>query len=130
MFRNIIFSLLFILPLSLYGENDEFDTLSIKPIGVDYSKYSGNDKLYIVGECDGMEGNQIVVFQNRPSFDFFENDEAYKEEQKELEQAIWAEILDHDAEPIMVKGRWHQYNDKMVFLCHEILKMNKKAILN
>lgn len=129
MYRNIIFSLLFMLPLSLFGEDDDFDTLSIKPIGVDYSKYSGNDKLYMVGECDGMEGNQIVVFQNRPSFDFFENNEAYKEEQKELEKAIWTEILDHDTESIVVKGRWHKYNEKMVFLCHQILKMNKETII-
>lgn len=130
MYRNIIFSLVFLLPLSLFGGDEDFDTLSIKPIGVDYSKYPGNDKLYMVGECNDMEGNQIVVFQNRPSFDFFENNEAYQEEQKELEQAIWDEILDNDSEPIVVKGRWHQYNDKMVFLCHEILKINKKTLLN
>ena len=125
MLRNILFSFLFIIPLSLIGGNNDFDTLSIKPIGVDYSKYPGTDKLYIVGECDGMEGNQIVIFQNRPSFDFFENNETYKEEQKELETAVWAEILDNDSEAIVVKGRWHKYNEKMVFLCHQILKINE-----
>ena len=130
MFRNIVFSLLFILPLNLFGEGDGFDTLSIMPIGVDYSKYPGTDKLFIVGECEGMEGNQIVVFQNRPSFDFFENNETYKAEQKELENAIWAEILDKDSEPIVVKGRWHQYNDRKVFLCHQILQLNKNKLLN
>ena len=130
MFRNIVFSLFFILPLNLFGEGDDFDTLSIKPIGVDYSKYPGTDKLFIVGECEGMEGNQVVVFQNRPSFDFFENNEAYKAEQKELENAIWAEILDNDSEPIVVKGRWHQYNDRKVFLSHQILQLNKNKLLN
>ena len=130
MFRNIVFSLFFILPLNLFGEGDDFDTLSIKPIGVDYSKYPGTDKLFIVGECEGMEGNQVVVFQNRPSFDFFENNEAYKAEQKELENAIWAEILDNDSEPIVVKGRWHQYSDRKVFLCHQILQLNKNKPLN
>jgi hypothetical protein len=112
-------------PAMLFGSDDDFDTLSIKPIGVDYSKYQGMNKLYIVGECDGMTGNQIVIFQNRPSFDFFDSDEAYVDEQKELEKAIWEEILDHDAEPIVIKGRWHQYNDRMVFLCHRIVRMNK-----
>ncbi len=130
MFRNILFSMLFIFPLSLFGEDDDFDTLSIKPIGADYSKYPGTDKLYIVGECEGMEGNQIVIFQNRPCFDFFENNETYQEEQKELEKAIWVEILDNDSEPIVVKGRWHQYNDRTVFLCHQILKLNKKMVIN
>jgi hypothetical protein len=124
MFRNILFALCFVLPLSLFGEDDDFDTLSIKPIGVDYSIYPGIDKLYIVGECEGMEGNQIVVFQNRPSFDFFEDNETYEAEQKELEKAIWEVIHDKDAEPIELKGVWHQYNERMVFLCHQILKLN------
>ena len=130
MFRNIVFSLLFVLPLSLFGEDDDFDTLSIIPIGVDYSKYAGTDKLYMVGECEGMEGTQVVIFQNRPSFDFFYNNETYQAEQKELEKAIWAEILDNDSESIVVKGRWHQYNDRRVFLCHQILKLNKKTFMN
>ena len=125
MLKNIFISILITFPISLFGETGEFDTLSIKPIGVDYSKYTGNDKLYIVGECEGMSGNQIVIFQNRPSFDFFEKNETYKEEQKELEKAIWEEILDNDEETIVVKGRWHQYNNRMVFLCHQILEMNK-----
>ena len=86
MLRNILFSALLLVPISLLaGEN--FDTLSIKPLGLDYSKYPGVDKLYIVGECEGMTGNQIVVFQNRPSFEFFEENESYKAEQKELEKA-------------------------------------------
>jgi len=130
MFRNIVFSLLFILPLSLFGEGDDFDTLSITPIGVDYSKYPGTDKLFMVGECEGMEGNQVVIFQNRPAFDFFENNEAYKVEQKELENAIWVEILDNDSEAIVVKGRWHQYNDRKVFISHQILKLNGISLLN
>lgn len=127
MVRNIVVALFFIIPLNLFGETDEFDTISVKPIGVNYSKYSGVDKLYLVGECDGKKGNQIIVFQNRPSFDFFENNEAYKAEQKDLEQAIWAEILDNDSEPIIVKGIWHEYNERMVFLCHQILKMNSES---
>jgi len=124
MLRNIFIAILIALPFSLFGETDDYDTLSIKPIGVDYSKYPGNDKLYIVGECDGLKGNQIVIFQNRPSFDFFEKDEAYRDEQKELETAIWQEILDNDEEKIVVMGKWHNYNKRMVFLCHQILKMN------
>lgn len=108
-----------------FASEDEYETISVKPIGVDYSKYSGMNKLYMVGECDGMTGNQIVVFQNRPSFDFFENDEAYRDEQRELEKAIWSEILDRDSEAIIVKGRWHQYNERMIFLCHQILKLNE-----
>ena len=125
--RNIFFSILISLPISLFGETDEYDTLSIKPIGVDFSKYPGNDKMYIVGECEGMVGNQIVIFQNRPSFDFFEKNETYKEEQKELEKAIWEEILDNDEESIVLKGKWHNYNDRVVFLCHQILKMNVES---
>ena len=125
MLRNILLSVLFLAPLNLIGGNDDFDTLSIKPIGVDYSKYSGTDKLFLVGECEGMDGNQVVIFQNQPSFEFFENNETYKEEQKDLEQTIWTEILDNDSEAIVVKGRWHKYNEKMVFLCHQILKINE-----
>ena len=126
MLRNILFSILFVAPLALFGDDDDFDTLSIKPIGVDYSKYTGTDKMFIVGECEGMIGTQVVIFQNRPAFEFFEQDDTYSDEQKELEKAIWEEILDNDAEPIVVKGKWHHYNDRMVFLCHQILKMNKK----
>ena len=129
MLKNVFFVLLIALPISLFGENNNFDTLSIKPIGIDYSKYPGNNKMYMVGECEGMVGNQIVIFQNRPTFDFFESNDTYEVEQKELEKAIWEEILDHDAEPILVKGKWHQYNNRMVFLCHQILKMNKKPLL-
>jgi len=125
MLKNIILSILITLPLTLLGGDDEFDTLSIKPIGVDYSKYSGTNKLFMVGECKGLKGNQIVVFQNRPSFDFFEENQTYKEEQAELEKAIWAEILDNDNEAIIVKGKWHEYNERMIFLCHQIVKMNK-----
>jgi len=121
-FFPIVLFLLF--PTILFGGDDEYDTISIKPLGVNYSKYQGTNKLYIVGECDGMVGNQIVVFQNRPSFEYFENDETFNMEQKELENAIWTEILDNDTEPIVVKGYWHQYNDRMVFLCHQILKIN------
>lgn len=124
MVRNIVVALFFIIPLNLFGETDEFDTISVKPIGVNYSKYSGVDKLYLVGECDGKKGNQIIVFQNRPSFDFFENNETYKAEQEDLEKAIWAEILDNDSEPMIIKGKWHEYNERMIFLCHQILKMN------
>lgn len=127
MLRKILLSVLFLAPLNLIGGNDDFDTLSIKPIGVDYSKYSGTDKLFLVGECEGMDGNQVVIFQNQPSFEFFENNETYKEEQKDLEQTIWTEILDNDSEAIVVKGRWHKYNEKMVFLCHQILKINEYA---
>ena len=125
MARFLLVLVIVAFPLLLIGRDEEFDTLTIKPIGVEYSKYPGINKLYIVGQCEGMDGNQIVVFQNRPSFDYFENDETYKTEQTELEKAIWAEILDQKADPIMVKGRWHQYNDRMVFLCHQIIKMNK-----
>ena len=125
MLKNIVLSILITLPLTLLGEDNEFDTLSIKPIGVDYSKYSGTNKLFMVGECKGLKGNQIVVFQNRPSFDFFEENETYKEEQVELEKAIWEEILDNDNETIIVKGKWHEYNERMIFLCHQIVKMNK-----
>ena len=116
--KNILVIFLVALPIALIGGADEYDTLSIKPIGVDYSKYAGTNKLYMVGECEGMKGNQIVIFQNRPAFDFFEKNEGYKDEQKELEKAIWVEILDHDTEPIIVKGKWHEYNDRMIFLCH------------
>ena len=130
MLRNIFMSILIAYPFLLFGETEEFDTLSIKPIGVDYSKYTGVDKLYIVGECEGMKGNQIVIFQNRPSFDFFEKDEIYKDEQKELEKALWEEILDNDEEKIVVKGKWHNYNNRYVFLCHQILQLNKKALIN
>jgi len=126
MLRNSILFLLILFPLYLFGGDDQFDTLSIRPIGVDYSKYSGTDKMYIVGECDGMTGNQIVIFQNIPSFDFFEGNQIYRDEQADLEKAIWSEILDNDSEPILVKGRWHKYNDRMVFLCHQILSINKK----
>ena len=130
MFRNFLLAVLFVLPISLFGEVDDYDTLSIKPIGVDYSKYPGTDKLYMVGECEGLEGNQVVVFQNRPSFDFFEKNDTYQQEQRELEKEIWNEILDNDSEPIIVKGKWHEYNNKMVFLCHQILKMNKTSQIN
>lgn len=106
------------------GNDEEYETLAIKPIGVDYSKYQGINKLYMVGECEGMPGNQIVIFQNRPSFDYFENDTTYIEEQRELEKALWQKILKHDNDPILVKGRWHRYNDRMVFLCHQIIRMN------
>ena len=71
MFRNIFFAAVLLIPINLLAE-EKFDTLSIKPLGLDYSRYPGTDKLYIVGECEGMSGNQIVVFQNRPSFDFFD----------------------------------------------------------
>lgn len=125
MFRNIFFSAVLLIPINLLAGGN-FDTLEIKPLGLDYSKYSGTDKLYIVGECEGMTGNQIVVFQNRPSFDYFVANESFKEEQKELEKALWAEILDKDSEPIVVKGRWHEYNGRMVFLSHQILQLNKK----
>ncbi len=124
--RKFLFLILsFALPATLFGESDKLDTISIKPIGLDYSKYAGTDKLFIVGECEGMEGNQIVIFQNRPSFEFFNNDEVYKAEQKELEQAIWKEILDNDDEPIILTGRWHQYNGRKVFLSQQILKINE-----
>lgn len=130
MLRIIFAATLIAFPFLLFGESDEYDTLSIKPIGVDYSKYTGVDKLYIVGECDGLEGNQIVIFQNRPSFDFFEKDDTYRDEQKELEKALWKEILDNDEEKIVVKGKWHHYNNRLVFLCHQILKMNKEPLIN
>ncbi len=119
-------TLLFLLslPTVLFGVDDSYDTLSIRPIGVNYSKYAGTDKLYIVGECDGMQGNQIVVFQNRPSFEYFESNDVFNTEQKALENAIWDEILDNDNEQIVVIGRWHQYNDRMVFLSHQIVKLN------
>jgi hypothetical protein len=117
--------LLIFVPAVLFGTDDGYDTISIKPIGLDYSKYHGINKLYVVGECEGMTGNQVVIFQNRPSFDFFNDDQEYSEEQKELEKALWLEILDKDAKPIVVMGRWHRYNDKMVFVCHQILRMNK-----
>ena len=118
-------TLLILMPTVLFGIDDEYDTISIKPIGLNYSKYQGVNKLYVVGECEGMTGNQVVIFQNRPSFDFFNDDQEYSDEQKELEKALWQEILDKDAKPIVVMGRWHRYNDKMVFLCHQILHMNK-----
>lgn len=127
MFRNIFFSALLLIPINLLA-GGSYDTLEIKPLGLDYSKYSGTDKLYIVGECEGMTGNQIVVFQNRPSFDYFESNESFKVEQKELEKVLWAEILDEDSEPIVVKGRWHEYNGRMVFLSHQILQINKKHV--
>jgi hypothetical protein len=125
MARFFLIIAVILFPISLMGNDQKYDTLTIKPIGVEYSKYPGINKLYIVGKCEGMDGNQIVVFQNRPSFDYFESDEAYKSEQSELEKAMWAEILDQKADPIIVKGRWHEYNDRMVFLCHQIIKMNK-----
>jgi hypothetical protein len=123
--RIISITLLLLAPIVLFGIDDEYDTISIKPIGLNYSKYQGVNKLYVVGECEGMTGNQVVIFQNRPSFDFFNDDKEYADEQKELEKALWQEILDKEAEPIVVMGRWHRYNDKMVFLCHQILHMNK-----
>jgi hypothetical protein len=129
MVRVLLVSVLLLGSFMSFAVEGEYETISVKPIGVDYSKYSGIDKLYMVGECAGMTGNQIVVFQNRPSFDFFENDETYCDEQKELEQAIWSEILDCDSEAIVVKGRWHQYNERMVFLCHQILKLNEQQPL-
>ncbi len=127
MTRSKIFAaiLLILVPSVLFGNDEENDTLSIKPIGLNYSKYHGVNKLYMVGACEGMTGNQVVIFQNRPSFDFFNDDQEYTDEQKELEKALWQEILDKDAKPIVVRGRWHQYNDKMVFVCHQILQMNK-----
>ena len=128
MYKYFLLFVLIASPAFLFGEDNGYDTLTIRPIGVDYSKYSGNDKLYLVGECEGMKGNQIVVFQNRPSFDFFENDQSYKEEQKQLERAIWDVIL--QKESIVVKGIWHKYNDREVFLCHQIIKMNKTQIVN
>lgn len=130
MYKNIFLSLLIFIPLNLLGENEDYDTLSINPIGVDYSKYAGVDKLFMVGECEGMAGNQVVIFQNRPSFDFFENNQTYRDEQKELEKAIWDVILDSHAAPIVVKGHWHQYNNRMVFLCHQILTIGKQKELN
>lgn len=123
--KIISITLLLLAPIVLFGIDDEYDTISIKPIGLNYSKYQGVNKLYVVGECEGMTGNQVVIFQNRPSFDFFNDDKEYADEQKELEKALWQEILDKEAEPIVVMGRWHRYNDKMVFLCHQILHMNK-----
>lgn len=124
--RTFIAALFILIPISIFGgDRTEDDTLKIRPIGLDYSKYSGTNKLFMVGECEGLTGNQIVIFQNRPSFDFFENDETYKDEQKELEQAIWKLILDQDAEPMVLKGRWHEYQDRTVFLCHKILKIDK-----
>jgi hypothetical protein len=126
---RFLLSMVFVLvPMVIFGGDNEYDTINIKPIGVDYSKYSGTNKLFMVGECDGKPGNQIVIFQNRPSFDYFENDEAYLSEQKELEKAIWKEILDHDMEPMLLKGRWHRYQDRVVFLCHQILKMDQEKI--
>ena len=116
--------------MAIFGEdNNESDTITVRPIGVDYSKYAGTNKLFMVGECEGMSGNQVVIFQNRPSFDFFENDETYNSEQKELETAIWSEILDEDAEPMILKGRWHKYQDRTVFLCHRIIQINKNQPL-
>ena len=128
MLRYIFLVVFIASPGLMFGVDDRSDTLTIKPIGVDYSKYSGNNKLYIVGECEGMKGNQIVVFQNRPSFDFFENDETYKEEQKVLEKEIWNVILEKDS--MIVKGVWHEYHDRRVFLCHKIIKMKKPAQIN
>ena len=126
--KFLLLILSFALPATLLGESDKLDTISIKPIGLDYSKYAGTDKLFMVGECEGMEGNQIVIFQNRPSFEFFNEDEVYKAEQKELEQAIWKEILDNDDEPILIKGRWHEYEGRRVFLSHQILKINSEIL--
>ncbi len=125
-----IFLLIFATVAVALGGDDEYDTLSIKPIGVDYSKYQGINKLYLVGECEGMQGNQIVIFQNRPSFDYFENDQEYIDEQKELEKALWQKILNHDDDPIILKGRWHRFNDRMVFLCHQIVQLNKAPTAN
>ena len=130
MTRFLISAVFVLIPIAMFGgDKNEYDTIKIRPIGVDYSKYSGTDKLFMVGECEGMNGNQVVIFQNRPSFDFFNNDETYKEEQKELEQAIWNVILDQEAEPMVIKGRWHQYQDRTVFLCHKIIKINKAGQL-
>ena len=125
--RRFLFIVVFALsPMLIAAENsNDMDTITIRPIGVDYSKYSGVNKLFMVGECMGKQGNQVVIFQNRPSFDYFENDHTYKEEQKELEQAIWSEILDQDNEPMILKGRWHKYQDRKVFLCHQILQINR-----
>jgi hypothetical protein len=126
MMRYILFSVIFLFPfVSNAEEKNDTLTLTIRPIGVDYSKYSGTNKLFMVGECKGLSGNQVVVFQNRPSFDYFENDQTYKNEQKELESAIWSEILDKDDEPMILKGRWHKYQDRMVFLCHKIVQLNR-----
>ena len=128
MFKSAFLILLAVSPILSFGKDTNSDTLTIKPIGVDYSRYPGNHKLYIVGECDGMNGNQIVVFQNRPSFAFFESNETYTEEQKELEKAIWQMI--HDNETMQVQGKWHTYNNRMIFLCHRILKMKKAVPVN
>ncbi len=129
LYKLISVSLLLLMPTVLFGIDDDYDTISIKPIGLNYSKYQGVNKLYVVGECEGMTGNQVVIFQNRPSFDFFNDDQEYSDEQKELEKVLWQEILDKDAKPIIVRGRWHRYNDKMVFLCHQILHLNKQTEL-
>jgi hypothetical protein len=129
LYKLISVSLLLLMPTVLFGNDDDYDTISIKPIGLNYSKYQGVNKLYVVGECEGMVGNQVVIFQNRPSFDFFNDDQEYSDEQKELEKVLWQEILDKDAKPIVVRGRWHRYNDKMVFLCHQILHLNKQTEL-
>jgi len=126
MIRPLLIALFLLYPYANIAEdNNETQILTIRPIGVDYSKYLGTNKLYIVGECEGLSGNQVVIFQNRPSFDYFESDQKYRDEQKELELAIWSEILDKDDEPMILKGRWHKYQDKMVFLCHEILRLNQ-----
>ena len=80
----------------------------------------------MVGQCDGMTGNQVVVFQNRPAFEYFESNQEFIDEQKELEKAIWSQILDEESGSLELKGRWHKYNDRMIFLCHQILKIGKK----
>ncbi len=126
MIRPLLIILFFLYPfVNIAEDNSDTQILTIRPIGVDYSKYLGTNKLYIVGECKGLSGNQVVIFQNRPSFDYFENDQSFKDEQKELELAIWSEILDKDDEPMILKGRWHTYQGKMVFLCHQILHLNQ-----
>jgi hypothetical protein len=62
MVRGLLVSVLLLGSLMSFAVEGEYETISVKPIGVDYSKYSGIDKLYMVGECAGMTGNQIVVF--------------------------------------------------------------------
>ena len=123
--KILVIALVLLVSFTVQGNDNGYDTLAIKPIGLSYSKYNGTDKLYVVGEVAGMTGNQVVVFQNRPSFEYFEKNDEYLLEQKQLEDAIWEEILDGDDEAIIVTGRWHKYNDRMVFLSHQILQINK-----
>jgi hypothetical protein len=118
---------LFLFAFPLMAIDPQDDTISIKPIGVDYSKYAGTNKLFMVGECEGMEGNQIVVFQSQPSFEYFEKNEDYAGRQKKLEEAIWREILDNDAEEIVIRGRWHMMNERRIFLANEVIRINQNS---